>query len=612
MNVPDDHDAGPDSRAPQTRFVLFTGKGGVGKTTSAAATAVGLADQGRRVLLVSTDPASNLGDVLGASIGQEPTPVPGVPGLSALDIDPEAAAEEYRQQVLEPLRGTIPDHELDTVREQLSGQCTVEVAAFDEFSRLLGSSGATAEFDHVVLDTAPTGHTLRLLSLPAAWSTYIADSPEGASCLGPLATLQDKQQMYTATVSALSDVATTSVVLVARPDPGSLREAARAGRELHELGIASQRLVLNGVLVAPDESDPIAVALADRQQRAIDGLPTWLDTLELVRVPLVASDLCGVDQLRAMAAGAPPETADPGPITPEAGFADLDGLVAELAKAGHGAVMVMGKGGVGKTTVAAAVALGLVELGHPVHLSTTDPAGRLDEVLGEAAPAGLTVSRIDPVEEVRRYTEDKLRAAGDLGAEQLALLEEDLRSPCTEEIAVFSQFSRILREARRGFVVIDTAPSGHTLLLLDRTGAYHRDTMRRSGDLQGRVTTPLMRLQDPSQTKVVLVALPEATPVNEAAGLQDDLRRAGIDPFGWVVNASLAASGATDPLLRRRADLERRHLVRVRDELAARAFLVPWSTDPAGIDEKLQRLEKERAQGRGAPTAPTGSAARTM
>jgi len=608
MNVPDDHDAGPDWRVPQTRFVLFTGKGGVGKTTAAAATAVALADRGRRVLIVSTDPASNLGDVLGASIGQESTPVPGAPGLSALDIDPEAAAEAYRQQVLEPLRGTIPDHELDAVREQLSGQCTVEVAAFDEFSDLLGSSSATAEFDHVVFDTAPTGHTLRLLSLPAAWSSYIADSPKGASCLGPLATLQDKQQMYTATVSALSDAATTSVVLVARPDPSSLREAARAGRELDELGIANQRLVLNGVLVAPDEADPIAVALADRQQRAMDDLPTWLDTLESVRVPLVASDLCGVEQLRVMIAGAPLDTVDPGPISPVPGFTDLDALVADLASAGHGAVMVMGKGGVGKTTVAAAVALGLVDIGHPVHLSTTDPAGRLDEILGGATPAGLTVSSIDPVEEVRRYTEEKLRAAADLGAEQRALLEEDLRSPCTEEIAVFSQFSRILREARRGFVVIDTAPSGHTLLLLDRTGAYHRETMRRSGELQDRVTTPLMRLQDPSQTKVVLVTLPETTPVNEAADLQDDLRRAGIDPFGWVVNASLAASGATDPLLRRRADLERRHLARVRDELAARAFLVPWSADPAGVDEKLERLRNSLpGESRAATPWPRGS-----
>ncbi len=592
MTAPPDRTDTPDWTVSRSRFLLFTGKGGVGKTTAAAATAVALADRGRRVLLVSTDPASNLGDVLGAPIGQKPSPVPGAPGLSALDIDPEAAAEAYREQVLEPLRGTIPDDELDAVREQLSGQCTVEVAAFDEFSELLGTPDSTAEFDHVVFDTAPTGHTLRLLSLPAAWSSYIAESPAGASCLGPLATLQDKEEMYTATVAALSDAATTSVVLVARPDAASLREAARAGQELHELGVDNQRLVLNGVLTTPDGSDPIAIALADRQQRAIDDLPEWLGTLESVRVPLVASDLCGVDQLRAMAAGTPSDTTDPGPVEPEPGFAEIDELVAEVATTGRGAVMVMGKGGVGKTTVAVAVALGLVELGHPVHLSTTDPAGRLDEVLGGRTPEGLTVSRIDPVEEVRRYTTEKLRAAGHLDAQQRALLEEDLRSPCTEEIAVFARFSQLLREARRGFVVVDTAPSGHTLLLLDRTGAYHHDAMRRSADAQGRVTTPLMRLQDPEQTKVVLVALPEATPVHEAADLQDDLRRAGIEPFGWVVNASLAASGTTDPLLRRRAALERRHLAHVRDDLATRSFLVPWSTDPADVDEKLQRLRR--------------------
>jgi arsenite/tail-anchored protein-transporting ATPase len=582
--------AAPDWIGWSTRFVLFTGKGGVGKTTVAAATAVALSDLGRRVLVVSTDPASNLDDVLGAEVGQEPTPVPGAVGLFALNLDPELAADAYRESVLEPLRGVVPDDELASVQEQLAGQCTVEVAAFDEFSRLLAVRETTQDFEHVVFDTAPTGHTLRLLSLPAAWSHYIADNPEGASCLGPLASLPAKQQLYDATVEALGDEATTSVVLVSRPEHTSLREAARTGEELQALGISNQRLILNGLLAHPAGGDSVASAFRRRQDDAVAALPAPLGAVPNDVVPLVASDLCGVDELRALVDGRVPVPDDPGPVSLDHAIPDLGGLVDDVAVPGHGVVMVMGKGGVGKTTVAAALALGLLERGYDVHLSTTDPAGRLDELLHEVGIDGLTVSRIDPVEEVRRYTEEKLRGAATLDPARRALVEEDLRSPCTEEIAVFSAFSRLLREGRKGFVVLDTAPSGHTLLLLDRTGAYHHEVMRSTADVEGRVTTPLMWLQDPTRTKVVLVALPQATPVQEAADLQTDLRRAEIEPYAWVINGSLAASGTADPLLRCRAVLERRHIARVRDELARRLHLVPWSSDPAGLEDRLGML----------------------
>ncbi len=559
-----------------SRFLLFTGKGGVGKTTVAAASAVALADQGRRVLVVSTDPASNLADVFATAIGEELTPVSGVVGLSAVNVDPEAAADAYRAGVLEPLRGVMAKAEWRAVEEQLSGQCTVEVAAFDKFSVLLADRGATSQFDHVVFDTAPTGHTLRLLSLPAAWSSYIETTPQGASCLGPLAALESKRELYAATVSALGDAGRTTVVLVSRPDAGALREAARAGGELAALGIANQELVINGILTDPMVGDAVAESFARRQRHALDEMPPDLLNHPTFRVPLVGYDLVGIAALRALAGGGPDPVANDADGDEPAAIEPLEALVEELSTAGPGLIMVMGKGGVGKTTIAVAIARGLAERGCRTHLSTTDPAGHPEDMVGTVVPEHLTMSRIDPAVEVRRYVDDKLRNAAGLDAEHRALLEEDLRSPCTEELAVFHAFSQLLRLGSEQHVVIDTAPTGHTLLLLDTTGAYHRDVMRTASDVPGRITTPLMRLQDPEQTRVLLVTLAETTPIHEAAALQSDLRRAGIEPFGWIINASLAASHTRDPILQRRARLEHPYLRRVHDELATRSWIVPW------------------------------------
>ncbi len=565
----------------QTRFLLFTGKGGVGKTTIAATVAIAIAGTGKRVLVVSTDPASNLDDVFGTAVREDPTAVPGVEGLFAMNIDPETAADIYRQKVLAPLTGVVPEAELRTVEEQLSGQCTVEIAAFDEFSALLADPDATATFDHVVFDTAPTGHTLRLLSLPAAWSRYIETTPQGASCLGPLAALETKRSLYEASVEALGDADRTTVVLVSRPDRGALREAARASAELADLGIANQWHVVNGVLTDPLAGDAVAVAFARRQRAALDAMPGPLALLPTTTVALVARDLTGIDALRTLSAGQ--RSADVGdrPSGEAPRIDDFDALVAELTRAGPGVVMVMGKGGVGKTTIAVAIAERLARDGRRTHLSTTDPAGRPTDLVPDPPP-NLTLGRIDPAAEVQRYVDEKLRAARELDVERLALLEEDLRSPCTEELAVFQAFSRLLRLGRDRYVVIDTAPTGHTLLLLDRTGAYHRDVMRSGGSMPGRATTPLMKIRDRAFTRVLIVTLAETTPVDEAAALQADLRRAGIEPFGWVVNASLAASGTRDPVLRRRAALEHVHLRRIVEELATRCWIIPWDPQASG------------------------------
>jgi arsenite-transporting ATPase len=576
-----------------TRHLFFTGKGGVGKTSNACAAAVALADGGRRVLLVSTDPASNLGQVFGVTIGGQPTPIPEVPGLFAINIDPEAAARAYRERVVGPYRGVLPDDAVAGMEEQLSGACTVEVAAFDEFTELLTPDGAAAGFDHVVFDTAPTGHTLRLLQLPAAWTGFLETNERGASCLGPASALKTQQTRYAAAVAALADPQRTTVILVARPDRGALAEAGRTAGELDALGLRHQRLLVNGVFRATDSSDPLAAALDARGQAALAAMPATLRDLPRIDVPLQGHNIVGVAALRGLADPHAPATRATAQVTAitSMDLPPLDGLVDEIAAAGHGLVMVMGKGGVGKTTIAAAVAVELAGRGLPVHLTTTDPAAHLTEALGREVP-GLKVSRIDPAAETAAYREKVLeRSAHTLDAAGLALLEEDLRSPCTEEVAVFHAFSRLVFGARREIVVMDTAPTGHTLLLLDATGAYHREMLRTTAGVPGKVQTPLMRLRDPAYTRVLLVTLAETTPVLEAAELQSDLRRAGIEPFAWVVNASLAAAGPRDPVLAARATAELEQIAAVKTDFATRVAVVPClAEEPCGADRLRQIL----------------------
>jgi arsenite/tail-anchored protein-transporting ATPase len=583
------------------RHLFFTGKGGVGKTSLAAAAAVSLADSGRRVLLVSTDPASNLDDVLGIVLGREPRGVTGVPGLQALNIDPGAAAAAYRERIVGPYREVLPADAVAGIEEQLSGACTVEVAAFDEFTMLLGEDGVSAGFDHVVFDTAPTGHTLRLLRLPAAWSEFLDTNERGASCLGPASGLRMQHERYAATVRELADGARTRLVLVARPDTGSLAEAARASAELAELGLRNQHLVINGVFQATDPTDPLAVALQREGERALAALPPALAAVPASRIPLRGENVVGVPAVRRLLQreAEPVPGRGPGGVSPDFGAEPLAMLAGELAGRARGLVMVMGKGGVGKTSVAAALAVELATRGAAVHLTTTDPAAHLADVLGEAPPS-LRVSRIDPAVEVAAYRARVLDRAGrGLDADGRALLEEDLRSPCTEEVAVFHAFSRVVAGARRELVIVDTAPTGHTLLLLDATGSYHRDIMRNAGGRESAVTTPLMRLRDPDFTRILLVTLAETTPVQEAAALARDLRRAGIEPYAWVVNGSLAAAGPTDPLLRRRAAAEVEQIRRIAEDGAPRLYVVPrLETEPRGTSALHAMLHAPAVSGR--------------
>lgn len=562
-----------------TPYLFFTGKGGVGKTSTACATAISLADSGKKVLLVSTDPASNLQDVLEIELGNTPIEVASVENLFACNLDPEVAASTYRDKVIGPYRGLLPDSVVATMEEQLSGACTVEIAAFDEFASLLTDSSILEKYEHIIFDTAPTGHTLRLLQLPSAWSGFLADSTHGASCLGPLSGLADKKEMYNKTVEALSEQDKTTLILVSRPDESSLIEANRASIELKAVGIQNQYLIINGLMKTFVPEDKLSVSLYKKQQRMIKQLPENLKQNITYSLPYVSYSLTGVESLRYFLKQYTLVTTESQQHVRESSLSSLHDVMKNVA--GKRVIFTMGKGGVGKTTIASAIAVGLVENGQKVHLTTTDPAAHLGHIFGEnSGIERLTISRIDPEKVVESYKRDVLlKASQGLDEAGLAYLEEDLNSPCTEEIAVFRAFAEIVESSEDEVVVIDTAPTGHTLLLLDAAQSYHKELARSTGKVPESVQKLLPRLRNPDETSVLIITLAEATPVMEASRLQADLRRAHISPDWWIINQSLRATETTDPILQGRAVAEEPWITKVRHELSNQCAIVPLSNE---------------------------------
>lgn len=577
--------------AVHTPFLFFTGKGGVGKTSTACATAVSLADEGKRVLLVSTDPASNLQDVLELELTNIPAEIPQVKNLFACNLDPEQAAKAYREKVVGPYRGVLPDSVVATMEEQLSGACTVEIAAFDEFTSLLADPAIVNVFDHIIFDTAPTGHTLRLLQLPSAWSGYLEESTHGASCLGPLSGLGEKKDLYAKTVQALSDSAKTMLVLVARPDESSLYEANRAAKELKEIGIQNQALIINGILQTYFPDDKISSAFYKRQRNAVSQLPDELKQAVIYSLPYVSYSLTGLEHLRYLLKHfSIPPVQLAGELEKGHTLPDLEQLVNHFSTQQTRVILTMGKGGVGKTTIASAIAVGLVEKGHKVHVTTTDPAAHLELMFENQDYPDLTISRIDPKHEVEMYKKEVLSTAGqNLDEEGLAYLEEDLNSPCTEEIAVFRAFAEVVDRSKDETVVIDTAPTGHTLLLLDAAQSYHKELSRSTGEVPESVQKLLPRLRNDQETAVVIVTLAEATPVLEAQRLQEDLKRAEIVPQWWVINQSLYATDTKDPVLKGRAIAEEQWIQKVED-ISKKCAIVPLMNEERSGYEHLKAM----------------------
>ncbi len=561
----------PDKATP-TKYWFFTGKGGVGKTSLACASAVRLADSGRKVLLISTDPASNLQDVFGKNFDNKGETVSEVPGLTVVNLNPQRAAEEYRESVIAPYRGVLPDAAVKNMEEQLSGSCTVEIASFNEFSKFLTDDEIAKNYDIILFDTAPTGHTLRMLQLPSAWSSFLQTSKHGASCLGQLSGLEDKKAVYRKAVETLADGEKTTLVLVARPDKAPLREAERASGELAELGICHQILVLNGILDQFD--DPVSEKLSEKQKNALQQMSENWKKVPIYGVPLRSYNVIGVRRVRELLTTDETYSAEPNPIEAISSRSFSD-LVDDLEENRRKVIFTMGKGGVGKTTVAAAVAEELAQRGHRVHLTSTDPAADWSSFAAEEN--NLTISRIDETIELKKYQEAVLRTAREnqLSEDDIHYIEEDLHSPCTQEIAIFRKFAEEVEKAGDAIVVIDTAPTGHALLLLESTENYDREIRRTSGETPEAVRNLLPRLKG-EETEVILVALPEATPYFEAHRLEEDLQRAGLHVKWWVMNRSYAKTGSRNAILSAKAFEEIPWIKRVAEESIQHLVVLPW------------------------------------
>lgn len=574
-----------------TQFLFLTGKGGVGKTSTACATAVGLADSGKKVLLISTDPASNLQDVFNIELSSTPRDIPSVPNLYVSNIDPEESARNYRESVVGPYRDKFPEVVVATMEEQLSGACTVEIAAFDEFTNFLTNQEIVSSYDHIIFDTAPTGHTLRLLQLPTAWNGFLEESTHGASCLGPLSGLADKKELYSSAVSALSDPLKTTLILVTRPETSALLEAGRASNELKEIGIKNQILIINGLFQNHAKEDEIASAFYNRQREALTAIPKHLENTTTYSIPYVPYSLTGLENLRDLFKAF---TMDEKVSEFDQEGINLPGLKAvinDFSANGKKLIFTMGKGGVGKTTIASAIAVGLVEKGHKVHLTTTDPAAHLEyQFQSDHLDENLTISSIDPKTEVEKYKAEVIAKSSEVLDEAgLEYLKEDLESPCTEEIAVFQAFAEVVAKSENEVVVIDTAPTGHTLLLLDASQSYTKEIERSAGEVPESAKKLLPQIRNSEETSVVIVTLPEATPVLEASRLQDDLRRADIHPKWWVINQSLYATKTTDPVIKTKSFAEKEWIQDVNENLAEKCALIPWLHEEMIGYEKLKK-----------------------
>lgn len=554
-----------------TKYLFFTGKGGVGKTSAACAAAVNLADSGKKIMLISTDPASNLQDVFNTELNNKGVAINGVPNLVVANFDPEEAAAEYRESVIAPYRGKLPEAVIKNMEEQLSGSCTVEIAAFNEFSGFITDEKAALEYDHIIFDTAPTGHTLRMLQLPSAWSNFISESTHGASCLGQLAGLESKKEVYKNAVKNLADGEKTTLILVSRPEPSPLKEAERASKELQDLGIKNQVLVINGILEEHD--DYLSTAIYEKQQSALKDLPEALKTLETFEIPLRPYNVTGLENVRAFLKDKDVKYSSETLHTES--IPRLKAVIDDLYASNKKVIFTMGKGGVGKTTIAAAIALGLANKGKKVHLTTTDPAAHLKFVLDESF--GITLSNIDEKAELEKYKEEVLcKARETMSEEDIEYVEEDLRSPCTQEIAVFRAFAEIVERSENEVVVIDTAPTGHTLLLLDSTQSYHKEIQRSQGDIPESVKKLLPRLRNEEETEVIIVTLAETTPVYEAVRLLNDLKRAGIHSNWWVINSSFYAADTTNAILKVKAGNEVQWINKVNEISNGNFAVVEW------------------------------------
>lgn len=586
-----------------TRYLFFSGKGGVGKTTMACATAVGEAEKGRKTLIVTTDPASNLADVFEQSIGHQVVPIAGVPNLWAMEIDPDKATEEYRERILGPFRAVMPEDVLTVLEEQFRSPCTTEMASFDRFVDFMDRG----DFDLVIFDTAPTGHTIRLLELPVDWSRYIEKSARGSgqTCLGPVQAIQESKAKYDRAIALLTDPAHTRFIFVLQPEETAIFETERSAGELRGIGVQSQELIVNGILPAEVCDQPFFRARYEMQQRRLAEIRARFrlpiremflrggEVKGLTILREVARALQGTPTLANPPAGSPPSGLVGGP-TGRLRRGDLLRLL--LPRKGRGkAIFFAGKGGVGKTSVSCISAVHLARRGLRTLLLTTDPAAHIGQVLDVAVsdhPAPVTAvpnlwaARIDAKTATEEYRARLLAEARARYTEEMLLaMREELESPCSEEMAAFDKFTEYAAGDGYDVIVFDTAPTGHTLRLLELPFDYSQqvevmvattqESVALRGETRARFERIIARLRDPDRTVFAFVVYPESTPVVEAYRASQDLAAAGIPTQLVVANQVIPAGQATNAFFRSRRAMQIKYLAEIERRFGVPVLVLP-------------------------------------
>ena len=597
------------------QYVFFSGKGGVGKTSMACMHAVRYADEGKRTLIVTTDPASNLADVFEQPIGHRVTPIQGVPSLWAMEIDPDQATKEYIDRSMAPIRGAFPAQMVQVMEEQMSGPCTAEVAAFDRFTDFLDLPRQNGDnFDVVIFDTAPTGHTIRLLELPAEWSHSIesASQSNGQTCIGPAAAIQDAKRKYERALTVMRDPAQATFVFVLHPEAIAIRETKRATAELAKLDIHTHQIIINGIIAEEERANPLFAARADMQARYLMQIEREL-RLPTQRMMLLPFEIKGVDGLRLVAGrffdgdqtslvvAKAPEASAPAQVLPPPNFRT------HILPNGHRRTLFFaGKGGVGKTIASCLTAVWLARQGFRTLLLTTDPAAHLGDVLGvpvrdEPAPvrrlSNLWAAKIDPKVAAESYKARILEDARHRGRppEAIRAMAEELDSPCTEEMAAFDKFIDYASQDTWQAVVFDTAPTGHTLRLLELPVDWSKqldvkifasvDTAAADDVAKRRFGQVIEMMRDPARCTFAFVMYPEATPILEAWRAAKELRTVGIETGMVVANMVIPREQATTPFVRARRDMQEQYLAEI-----GKRFPVPLVQIPL-LPQEIRGLE---------------------
>lgn len=552
-----------------TKYLFFTGKGGVGKTTISSFIALNLAENGKKVALVSTDPASNLQDVFQMELSNKLTKYQPIPNLSIANFDPIAAAEDYKAQSIEPYEGILPEDVLSEMKEQLSGSCTVEVAAFNEFTNFLSDKTLEQEFDFIIFDTAPTGHTLRMLELPSAWTDYLNTTSNDASCLGQLSGLDENRDKYNSALEKLRNQDDTTMMLVARPSHSSIYEIQRAQQELQQLSISKFKVIINNYI--EESHGLISSQMKSEQDKNINHFTEWLNNNHAYYVPYKKQKEEGIESLTNLLNDDNVIENDDFIVEDHPQF---NKLIDEIENSKVQYLFTMGKGGVGKTTVATQLATALSNKGHRVLLATTDPTKEINV----ETTSNLNTAYIDEEQALEKYKKEVLATVNDdTPQDDIDYIMEDLKSPCTEEIAFFKAFSDIMENQEdMDYVIVDTAPTGHTLLLLDSSENHHKELKKKSTQTTSNVETLLPKIQNKNLTQMIIVTLAEKTPYLESKRLAEDLNRANIGHNWWVVNQSLVTLNQRDDLFSNKKEDESIWINKIKNESLDNYFVIPY------------------------------------